>query len=66
MYRRNVGVASLEERQQFQMEIGVICFAFLAVIALVIQLIGGFMVVWTVVGSVAVVLAIIFMMMKRN
>mgnify|MGYP001293527703 CR=1 FL=1 len=65
MYGRDV-VASPEERQRFQMEIGVICFAFLAVIALVIQLIGGFMVVWTVVGSVAVVLAIIFMMMKRN
>jgi hypothetical protein len=66
MYRRDVGVASLEERQKVQMEIGVICFAFLAVIALIIQLIGGFMVFWTVVGSVAVVLAIIFMMMKRN
>ena len=54
---RNYSPASPEEREETQMIFGMVCLGFLAVVALVVQLIGGFMVAWTVIGSTCLVLA---------
>ena len=58
--------ASPEEKEKFQIEMGLVCFAFLAVIALIVQLIGDFTVVWTVVGSVSLFLALFLAGMLRT
>ena len=53
------------EEERFHLEIGIVCFIFLALVSLVIQLTGGFTMVWTVIGSVGVVVSILlFVMMK--
>jgi hypothetical protein len=52
---RNYSPASPEEREETQMMFGMVCLGFLAVIALVVQLIGGFMVAWTVIGSMCLI-----------
>ena len=54
-----------KERQDTQMTVGITCFAFLAVLALVIQLIGGFMVAWTVLGCMGLVFALVLIIVPR-
>tara|TARA_B100000963_G_C22169432_1_gene469562 strand:- start:117 stop:314 length:198 start_codon:yes stop_codon:yes gene_type:complete len=58
--------ASPEEKEKFQFEMAIVCFVFLAIIALVVQLISGFMVVWTVIGSVALFLTLFLAGMLRT
>mgnify|MGYP001455300342 CR=1 FL=1 len=53
------------ERQDTQMAAGIICFAFLAVLALVIQLISGYMVAWTVMGIMGLVFALVLLIVPR-
>ena len=53
---RNYAQASPEEREETQMILGMACLGFLALVALVVQIIGGFMIAWTVIGSIALVL----------
>ena len=48
-----------KEREETQRLMGQVCFGFLAVVALVVQLIGGFMVAWTVMGSLCLLLVFI-------
>lgn len=55
---RNYTPASPEEREETQMMFGMVCLGFLAVVALVVQLIGGFMVAWTVIGSTCALFAL--------
>ena len=57
--------ASPEEKEKFQFEMAVVCFVFLAIIALVVQLISGFMVVWTVLGSMGIVFALVLIIAQR-
>ena len=58
--------ASPEEKEKFQFEMAIVCFVFLAIIALVVQLISGFMVFWTVIGSVALFLTLFLAGMLRT
>ena len=58
-------VVSDEERQDTQMTGAAVCFFFLAVIALVIQLIGGFVVAWTVLGIMGLVFALVLIIVPR-
>lgn len=58
-------VASDEERQDTQMMAGAVCFFFLAVISLVVQLISGFMVAWTVLGIMGLVFALVLIIVPR-
>ena len=53
------------ERQDTQMTAGITCFAFLAVLALVIQLISGYMVAWTVMGIMGLVFALVLLIVPR-
>ena len=53
------------ERQDTQMAAGITCFAFLAVLALVIQLISGYMVAWTVMGIMGLVFALVLLIVPR-
>lgn len=52
---RRYSIPSDEEREETQMIFGQVCFGFLAVVALIVQLIGGFMVAWTVIGSMCLI-----------
>ena len=58
-------VLSDEERQDTQMTVVIACLCILSVIALVIQLIGGFMVAWTVLGVMGLVFALVLMILPR-
>ena len=58
-------VLSDEERQDTQMTVVITCLCFLAVIALVIQLIGGFTVAWTVLGAMGLIFALVLMIVPR-
>jgi len=42
-----------------------VCFFFLAIVALVIQLMGGFMVAWTVLGIMGLVFALVLIIVPR-
>ena len=53
------------ERQDTQMTAGITCFFFLAVLALVIQLIAGYMVAWTVLGIMGLVFGLVLMIIPR-
>ena len=53
------------ERQDTQMTAGITCFFFLAVLALVIQLIAGYMVAWTVLGIMGLVFGLVLMILPR-
>lgn len=53
------------ERQDTQMTAGIACFFFLAVLALVIQLIAGYMVAWTVLGIMGLVFALLLIIIPR-
>lgn len=53
------------ERQDTQETVGIVCFFFLAVISLVIQLISGYMVAWTVLGIMGLVFALVLMIGRR-
>lgn len=62
---RNYSPTSPEKREETQMMFGLICLGFLAAVALVVQLIGGFMVAWTVIGCSCAVLALALGCMVR-
>jgi len=53
------------ERQDTQMMGGIVCFSFLAILSLVIQLISGFMVAWTVLGAMGFVFALVLIIVPR-
>lgn len=53
------------ERQDTQMTAGIVCFFFLAVFALIIQLISGYMVAWTVLGIMGLVFALVLMIVPK-
>lgn len=54
-----------EERQHTQMTVSIACFIVLALVALVIQIIGGFMVAWTVLGIMGLVFALVLIIVPR-
>ena len=62
---RDYSKASPEEREETQLTFGMVCLGFLAVIALVVQLVSGFMVAWTVIGSVCLILSLALGCMLR-
>ena len=53
------------ERQDTQETAGIVCFFLLAVVSLVIQLIAGYMVAWTVLGIMGLVFGLVLMVVRR-
>jgi len=53
------------ERQDTQETASIVCFFFLAVVSLVIQLIAGYMVAWTVLGIMGLVFGLVLMVVRR-
>lgn len=53
------------ERQGTRETVEIACFFFLAVISLVIQLISGYMVAWTVLGIMGLVFALVLIIVRR-
>lgn len=55
----------ISDAESTQMTAGIACFFFLAVLALVIQLIAGYMVAWTVLGIMGLVFALVLIIVPR-